>query len=288
MHALQPLPITRGLTLAFVLSLAAAALLILTSVAGLAFGTRGLYRPDPSTLPTFIGQDLITLFVALPILLLTLRTARHGSLRALLLWPGMLVYIAYSYAYYLISPEFNPLYLAYIAIVSMSGYAALFLLLSVDPNVVRTRFAVTTPVRWAGGFLVFMAVLMASKWISAIVGALASGTQPAAKDLGVWPMDLVIAFPAMFWGGIWLWRRQALGYLVGAVLLVKAASVGLTLVVTSWLVTLWGEPLDSMLPVYALIGLGGVLLSVLYLRSVDRDVSETASATRYQRVPRPV
>ena len=270
MHVSQPKPITRGLTVAFVLSDAAAALLMLTSVAGLAFGVHGLYRPDPSTLPTFIGQDLITLFVALPILVGTLWFVQRGSLRALLLWPGMLVYIAYSYAYYLISPEFNPLYLAYIAIVSMSGYAALFLLLSVDPDAVRTRFGATAPVRWAGGFLVFMAILMASKWISAIVGALASGTQPPAKDLGVWPMDLVVAFPAMFWGGIWLWRRQPLGYVVGAVLLVKAASVGLTLVVTSWLVTWWGQPLDPMLPVYALIGVGGVVLSALYLRSVDK------------------
>jgi hypothetical protein len=115
----------------------------------------------------------------------------------------------------------------------MSGYALLFLLLSIDPDVVRTRFAIPTPVRWAGGFLVFTAVVMAAKWISAIVGALASGTQPPAKELGVWPMDLVVAFPAMFWGALWLWRRQPLGYLVGAVLLVKAASVGVTLVVSS-------------------------------------------------------
>ncbi len=266
----HPLPITRGLTVAFVLSALAAALLAVTSVAGLMFGTRGLYRPDPGTLPTFIGQDLITLIVALPILLVTLWYVHRGSLRALLLWPGVLVYIAYSYAYYLISPEFNTLYLAYICIVSTSGYGALFLLLTIDPDLVRARFAGSAPVRWAGGFLVFMSVLIASKWISGILGALATGTQPAAKDLGVWPMDLVVAFPAMFWGGIWLWRRQPLGYLVGAVLLFKAASVGLTLVVTSWLVTWWGEPLDPMLPVYALVALGGIVLSVLYLRSVTQ------------------
>jgi hypothetical protein len=105
----HPLPITRGLTVAFVLSALAGALLVVTSVTGLMFGTRGLYRPDPGTLPTFIGQDLITLIVALPILLVTLWYLHRGSLRALLLWPGVLVYVAYSYAYYLISPEFNTL-----------------------------------------------------------------------------------------------------------------------------------------------------------------------------------
>ena len=81
-------------------------------------------------------------------------------------------------------------------------------------------------------------------------------------------MDLVLALPAMFWGGVWLWRRCDLGYLVAAPLLVKAAAVGLTLVVNTWLATRWGVPVDPMLPAYAAVGLGGFALSVLYLRSV--------------------
>jgi hypothetical protein len=73
----------------------------------------------------------------------------------------------------------------------------------------------------------------------------------------------------MFWGGLWLWRRRALGYVVAAMLLVKAASVGLTLVMLTWLVTLWGEPVDTMVPMYAAIGLGGVVLTVLFLRQLQ-------------------
>jgi len=116
-----------------------------------------------------------------------------------------------------------------------------------------------------------MALLMAAKWLSGIVLALVGGTTPTPKELGVWPMDLVVAFPALFWGGIWLWRRQALGYVVAALLLVKAASVGLTLVVLAWLVMLWGGPADPMLPAYAIIGLGGAGLTVLYLRQVHQE-----------------
>jgi len=239
------------------------------------FGTRGLYRPDSGTLPTFIGQDTLTLIVALPLLLGALWFMRRGSVRGLLLWMGMLVYVAYSYTYSLISPEFNTLYLAYVAIVSMSGYALLYLLLSVDANAVRERFAPSTPVRLVGGFLVVFALLMTLKWVASIVVALSSGTPPAAKELGVWPMDLVVAFPAMFWGGVWLWQRRPLGYVVGALLLVKAASVGLTLVMSSWLVTWWGEPLDPMLPVYACVGVGGSVLATLFLHGI-RPYGEVA------------
>src|SRR5207248_10968940 len=94
-------------------------------IAGLLFGARGFYNPDPTTLPTFLGQDGITLVVILPLLLWSARAARRGSLHGLLLWTAALFYVAYSYAYYVLSPEFNVLYLAYIAIVAMSLYGCL-------------------------------------------------------------------------------------------------------------------------------------------------------------------
>jgi hypothetical protein len=277
--AFAGLPITRSLTFPFILSLVTAILLSVTSTLGLMLGRQSLYRPDPRTLPAFIGQDAITLAIGLPLLLGSLWTARRGSLRGLLVWMASLFYFAYGYAYYLLSPEFNSLYLAYIAIVSLSAYSLLYLLLSVDAETVRARFTTRTPTRLAGGFLVLMALLMTTKWVTSIIAALTNGPAPTQVELGVWPMDLVIAFPAMFWGGVWLWRRQALGYLVGTVLLAKAAAVGLTLVVATWLVTLWGAAPDPMVPVYAAVGLGGVALSVVFLRSI-RPIGDRHRATQ--------
>jgi hypothetical protein len=262
-----PLPVTRSLGFATVLSGLVSVLLVVTSLAGLAFGRQGLYTPDPGTLPAFLGQDALSLVFGVPLLLGSVVLARRGSLRALLLWLGALFYVAYSYAYYLLNPEFNALYLAYLAIVSMSLYGLLYLLLSVDAEAIKSRLEAQTPVRLIGGFMMVMALLLATKWIATIIAAQSSGVTPPHKELVVWPLDLVVALPALFWGGVWLWRRQALGYVVAGLLLVKAAAVGATLVVDTWLVTFWGEPLDPMLPVYALIGVGGLVLTVVYLRS---------------------
>src|SRR5436190_463755 len=157
------LPLTRRLTLPFVLSLLVAGLLVITSVAGLRYGRRGLYTPDPATLPTFIGQDIMTLVAGLPLLLAAMWAARRGSVRGLLLWLGALFYFAYSYLYYPLNPEFNVLYPAYIAIVSMSGYALLALLLNIDAEAVRARFSSRTPVRLLGGFMAVMGALFAVK-----------------------------------------------------------------------------------------------------------------------------
>jgi hypothetical protein len=195
---------------------------------------------------------------------------------------ALLFYFAYSYAYYLLSPEFNSLYLAYIAIVSMSGYALLYVLLSVDSEAVRNHFSPRTPARLAGGFLMLMALLMSAKWVTAIAASLTGGSPPTHVELGVYPMDLVIAFPAMFWGGVWLWRKEALGFVVGTILLMKAAGVGIGLVAAAWMVTLWGVPLDPMVPAYALVGIGGAVLSAAFLLSIPR-----AAPRREPSVPAP-
>jgi hypothetical protein len=181
---------------------------------------------------------------------------------------GALFYFAYSYAYYPLNPEFNTLYLAYIAIVSMSLYGLLYLLLSVNPEAVRRRVSTHTPVRLIGGFMMGMALLLTAKWVVTIASALGTGATPTHVQLVVWPLDLIVALPALFWGGLWIWRRQPFGFVVAGLLLLKAAFVGVTLVVDTWLMTLWGQPADPMLPAYAVIGLGGLALTVTYVRCI--------------------
>ena len=82
------LPVLRDLTVPYVLSLLIAAALLVVSVAGLLFGERALYEPDPLTLPAFLGQDGVTLVAGVPLLLGSVWAARRGSVRGLLLWAG--------------------------------------------------------------------------------------------------------------------------------------------------------------------------------------------------------
>jgi hypothetical protein len=267
-HWTDRLPVIRALTLPFVVSLIIALLLLLSSVAGLLFGQRGLYEPNPATLPSFLAQDVITLFVAVPLLVVSVWIARNGSLRGLLLWTGTLFYIAYAYSYFVLGTWLAPLFLVYAAIVSMSLCSFIYVLLSIDADAVKARFASNTPVRWAGGFVMFIAVLLGTMEVVGIVGDIVSGTEPTRTLFVVWPLDLVIAFPALFWGGLWLWRRQPLGYVVGAVVLLKAAAEGLSLVVQTGATILMSGIGDALLPAYAVTGVGGLVLLTLYFRGV--------------------
>src|SRR6266545_5600548 len=100
------LPIKHDLTLAYRVSLVIAVLMTVASVAGLVFGSAGLYGVEPRLVQVSRGGDAANLVVGLPILLGSLWLARRGSLIGLLLWPGALFYMLYTYALYLVGAPF--------------------------------------------------------------------------------------------------------------------------------------------------------------------------------------
>jgi hypothetical protein len=141
----ERLPVMRSLTFPFALSSIVAALLLISSIAGLLFGQGGLYEPNPATLPSFLTQDVITLVVVVPLLVTCLWLARRGSVRGLVVWMGTLFYVAYAYSFAVLGTWLPPLFLVYVAIVSMSVYGLIFVLVSTDAEAVRARFSDQTP-----------------------------------------------------------------------------------------------------------------------------------------------
>lgn len=97
----------------------------------------------------------------------------------------------------------------------------------------------------------------------------------------VWPIDLIVAFPALFWGGVCLWRRHPLGYVAGGIVLLKAAAEGLTLVLQSVATVLMGGPGDPLTPIYGGVGLGGLVLLVGFLRSADAASDGAGSGAEF-------
>src|SRR5215207_11212015 len=106
---------------AYVLSSAVGVLALLASLAGLL--ADGVYGEAESTAEMLRGYDLVTLVLIVPALVLSQLSARRGSDRAQLIWVGMLAYLGYSYAYYLLGTAFNDLFLLHAALFSSSVFA---------------------------------------------------------------------------------------------------------------------------------------------------------------------
>src|SRR5690554_5813060 len=73
---------------------------------------RGIYaHMSAEVAPQGIAQDYVTLFIGIPLLLISLWWARKGSLRGRYLLTGTLGYFLVTYLFYLIMGMYNPLFL---------------------------------------------------------------------------------------------------------------------------------------------------------------------------------
>ncbi|MBN2549060.1 MAG: hypothetical protein JXB15_07885 [Anaerolineales bacterium] len=214
MHKPQP-ALTHSLTLAYRLSLGPAVLMAAASLAGLLFPQ--ILYPTEQIRRSFISNDVVNLFIGLPILLGSLWLARRGSLIGLLLWPGALFFATYNYLAYAIALPLTIQFLVYIALVALSAYAIFRLLSSLDLGAVRQRLTGVVHERTAGGVLAIFGALFFLRGVAQLAQGSVSG-----PELAVTLADLLIT---PFWvaGGVALWRRRALGYACGLGLLFQGS-----------------------------------------------------------------
>jgi hypothetical protein len=286
------MPLKRDLTLVSRASLLLTLLVGLVSAAGLASGS----TVDPKTgfgvttstagvlVPGFLAQDILNLVVGLPVLIGALWLARRGSVFGLLLWPGALFYLVYTFAHYVMAAPFGPLFLGHVAIVVLSAWTMTAMVTAIDGDAVRVRLAGAVRPRLVGGILVGLALLTVGQDATGALSTAVSNAgpiDPVAR--GVWTADLTLAVPAMLIVGGLLWRRAALGYVAAAGLLL---SFGLTSVVIAAMIllqpVLTGAPIDGATVVGLLI-FGAVSLAplLLFARGTDtRPVVAESGAVR--------
>ena len=193
---------------------------------------------------------------------------RRGSLIGLLCWPGVLLYLLYVYAFYLIGVPFNALFLVYLTLVTLNVYALIGLVASIDGDAVRQRFTARAPVRIIGGVLVVLAFLFIARTVFAVVTVLTSHAAIDSMVFASWISDCAVQCPALIIGGILLWRRDALGYVVGAGLLLQLGVLFAGLPVSLMLgALLTGSPVDASSAVILPFGVILFILLAFFVRA---------------------
>lgn len=210
---------------------------VFTSLRGqtIAIQGGGLYAYESvSGAAQAIGQDVVTLLVAIPLLLIATVLAARGSIRGQLLRAGALWYFTYTYLLFAFGGAYNSFFLIYVALFSASLFAFILSLLSIDVGRLPALFAPRFARRTIAWLVMSIGALLALLWLGRIVPAFASGTPPAGLDsystLFVQAGDLGLVVPLALLAGVLLLRRRPVGYLLAGVLLVKGATLGLALV----------------------------------------------------------
>lgn len=192
---------------------------------------QGLYQRDSLMAGAgFRGTDLVTLLLGIPLLLLAYRAARRGSHNGQVVLCGVLLFFLYNAASMTFSAAFNPLFLVYTALFSAALFAAIIALAGLDGQALAARVQPGFPWRGTAVFLLFAGLATLLLWISEVIGPILSGTAPA--NLGPYTtmythgFDSAVISPAAVIAGLLLLRRQPLGLVLAAPILILCALVG--------------------------------------------------------------
>lgn len=241
---------------------------------------KGIYRHMSSDVAIQgIAQDYITLFLGIPLLILSVYYFRKGLPAGRFILAGTLNYFLVTYLIYLEMAMYNYLFLVYVLLLGTSFFAFLLVILSFDTERLPGEFKETTPVKFVGGFLIFNSICVALLWLGVIVPPLLDGTiVPAAAEhyttLTVQGLDLALFLPAGFLSGWLLFRKDKYGYLMATITVIF-----LTLLMTALLAKIIAMnaagvsviPVIFIIPVIAVVSL---ISSLAMINSLNLNQSE--------------
>ena len=255
----------------FFLAIVVAVLLLVASVGGLFVKSVYAQIMPADRLPAAYGQDLLSLLVV-PALGVSLYFAVRGSARGLIALAGILGYVAYAYALYAFEGLYSVLFPVYVALLGLSVYALAGILTNINGERYRSYIGERMPERAISLYLLSVDVLIVPIWLWIIVKTISTGELSTGFNT-VYVLDLAVLLPAFLVGAILLWRRISGGYILSGVLLIKAMTLGLSIVfgyvfqIVSGLAVSLGRG-----GLYLMLTIVGGILTIAYLRNLKKPI----------------
>jgi hypothetical protein len=270
-------------TVPYTLSVIIAILTGIASAGGLFI--KHLYRDNAFIHAAWQGNDVVTLTLVVPIMLLALRFTMQGSVRAHLLWLGSLGYMLYNYIFYLYGAAFNAFFLVYVAICALSVFTLTLALTRTDVAAIQALFQEQTPVKWIAGFMLFFAIPWSSLEVVRAVRFVVTGQVPADVVITghptavVYATDLSLLMPVMITAAVWLWKRRAWGFVWSAIILFKGTTYGLALIMMSFFAKKATGAGDPLVPLYLFLCVGSLVAYYFLIVNVKAEANNRSNAT---------
>ncbi|WP_223639039.1 hypothetical protein [Planococcus sp. 4-30] len=236
--------------------------------------SEGLYRDNALVVSAWRGNDIVTLFIAVPLLLISSLFASRTSNRGRLFWMGSLWYMIYNYMFYLFGAAFNNFFLLYAALFVVSVYTFVLALIQTDAQAFSRSFSEQLPYKSVSIFMLCFAILLGSMWIILSFNFVFTGhihqsiLQTGHPTAVVFAVDLTLLVPSLIISGILLWQKKSWGPIVSSVVLVKATAYGLALINMTVLSYRNTGVVDPFILLWIILTAGCAVSLILLLRNI--------------------
>ncbi len=235
----------------------------------------GLYSYDTvSSASQMQANDLVTLVLGLPLLLVATWLTFRGSLKGHLLLAGTIGFFLYTYMSMAMNTAFNMLFPVYVALFSLSLFAFILTMLTFDLADLPRHFSPRLPRGWIAGLMLAAGSFLLLAWLGGrVLPPILNNTVPPLENtttLVIQAMDLGLIVPLAFLSGILLLRRSAWGYLLASVAVMKLLTMGVAVSAMGINMALNGYP-DSpvILVIFITLTLVNLVLAALLLKNID-------------------
>ncbi len=187
---------------------------------------KGVYKNMSAELaPQGIAQDFVTLFLAIPVLLVSLIFALKRSIRGLFVYTGVIAYLFVTYLFYLAMGTYSFLFLIYVILLGSTAASLILGMISLGNIDLTGKLKPQAPFKTAGSFLIFNGIAISLLWLGRIVPPLIDGTiYPKGLDhyttMIVQGFDLALLLPLSIISGSLLYKKTEAGILLGIIYMV--------------------------------------------------------------------
>jgi hypothetical protein len=239
------------------------------------YGKGVYFHMSAEVAPQGIAQDAVTLFIGIPLVVISLLLYRKGSLMGQVLMTGTLGYFLVTYLFFTMMAMYNQLFLLWVVLLSLSFYAFVISFRAIEPREFVSKISTGFPVKTTGYFLMVTAIVIGALWLSIVVPPLITGTIPTAVEhyttLVVQALDLSILLPASFIAGFLLIKRNPGGYKLASIYIVFLSILMTALTAKIVAMAILGYtviPAIFIIPAFNLIS---VICMILSLRSINHQ-----------------
>lgn len=235
----------------------------------------GLYRFDTvNSSSQEIGNDIVTLLIGVPLLFTGIMLSRKGSLRGQLLLTGALGFFLYTYASMSFLTAFNPFFLIYVALFSLSLFGFIFSMKNLDVDEVSRRISDRFPRRSIAIYFIIIAVFLTLAWLGLVASPSLTWAPPAGLEsaitMVIQALDLGIIVPTSFLTASLLFKKQPWGYALASVMLLKILTMGAALISMIIVQILSGVAVDPVVStIFVIISASGITLGIITLKSIQ-------------------
>lgn len=239
------------------------------------YGKGVYFHMSAEVAPQGIAQDVVTLLIGIPLLIISLVLYRRGSLVGQVLLTGTLGYFLVTYLFFTMMAMYNQLFILWVVLLSLSFYAFVISFRAIEPREFVSKISTKFPTKTTGYFLMFTAIIIGLLWLSIVVPPLITGTIPTAVEhyttLVVQALDLSILLPASFIAGYLLIKRNRGGYKLASIYIVFLSILMTALTAKIVAMAILGYnviPVIFIIPIFNLIA---IICMILSLRSIKNQ-----------------